>query len=240
MKELVNVLTVGNIHHVNNSKDNKLKGEKDKVQFSSTYTAPCYCPIRCPWKGHGCYGEKNNCNIHFQNVAKRLTGTPVSMLPSQVFSVGCGQYVRINVTGDMAIPGTSDLSQEFVNTVIKAYPREYVIELYTYTHCTLNARNLQIMRDAIARGFVINASCERHAQVKKAVHNGVPAVLVVKYMPESKIEKDGLTYVKCPNQVNPDYKCLHCQKCMRGDRREVVVFEYHGQAKAPDFLMETV
>ena len=34
MKELVNVLTIGNIHHVKNSKDSKLKGEKDKVQFS--------------------------------------------------------------------------------------------------------------------------------------------------------------------------------------------------------------
>lgn len=239
-KELVNVLTVGNIHHVNDSQDKKLKGEKDKVQFSSTYTAPCYCPSSCPWKGHGCYGEKGNCNIHFQNVAKRLTGTPVSMLPSQVFSVGCGLYVRINVTGDMAIPGTDDLSSDFVETIIKAYPREHVKELYTYTHCALSERNLHIMRLAIARGFVINASCERHEQVKKAIQNGVPAVLVVKHMPESKVEKDRLTYVKCPNQVNPDCKCLHCKKCMRGDRREVVVFEYHGQAKAPDFLMETV
>ena len=136
------------------------------------------------------------------------------------------------MTGDMAIPGTDDLSQEFVNTIIKAYPREYVTELYTYTHCALNERNLHIMRVAIARGFIINASCERHEQVKKAIQNGVPAVLVVKHMPNSKVEKDGLTYVKCPNQVNPDCKCLHSKKNMLGDRREVVLFEYKGQPKA--------
>lgn len=240
MRELVNVLTIGNIHHVRNTKDSKLKGEKDKVQVSSTYTAPCYCPVRCPWKGHGCYGESGHCDIHFRNVAQRITGTPISLLPSQVFSVGCGQVVRINVTGDMAIPGTSDISHEFVETVISAYPRNFVKELYTYTHCELNPHNLKIMRDAITRGFVINASCERHEQVKKAIQNGVPAVLVVKYMTENVIEKEGIKYVKCPNQISQKNKCLHCKKCMQGTRREVIVFEYHGQGKAPDFLLETV
>lgn len=240
MKDLTNVLTVGNIHHVKNTRDSKLKGDNDKVQVSSTYTAPCYCPIRCPWKNHGCYGEKGNCNIHFRNVAMRRTGTPINLLPNQVFSVGCGPIVRINVVGDMAIPGTSELSKEFVDTVISAYPRHFVQELYTYTHCELNSRNLKIMRDALAKGFVINASCERHAQVKTAIENGVPAVLVVKYMPKNFVEKDGVKYVKCPNQISQKNKCLRCKKCMQGDRREVIVFEYHGNATAPNFLMETV
>jgi hypothetical protein len=240
MKELLDVLTVGNIHHVPNTEDSKLKNKGDKIQFSATWTAPCYCPTRCPWKGHGCYGEHGNCNMHFRNVAKRLTGTPINLLPSQVFSRGCGQYVRINVVGDMAIPGTSELSSAFVETIISAYPRTFIKELYTYTHCDLNSHNLKIMREAIARGFVINASCESHEQVKKAINNGVPAVLVVKYMTKNVIEKEGIKYVKCPNQINQKNKCLHCKKCMQGNRREVVVFTYHGKSKAPDFLKETV
>lgn len=242
MKELVNVLTIGNGNHVAETKDAKLKEEGDKsISFSGLYTSWAYCPGRCPWAKTGhCYGRNGNCYKHFRDVSEGKTGTPVSMLPAQVFAKGCGQYVRVNITGDMAIPGTDDLSQEFVDTIIRAYPREFVMELYTYTHCALSGRNLHIMRDAIARGFTINASCERPEQVKKAIANGVPAVLVVKHMPESKLEKDGVTYIKCPNQVKGTNKCAHCKLCMHGDRRECVVFEYHGKRKAPDFLMETV
>lgn len=237
--ENLDVLTMGDIHHVPNTGNAKLKDKKlDKVQFSCTYTSKCYCPKRCPWKGNGCYGETGNCNIHSQAVAKRETGTPVSLLATQVFYRGCGQYVRINVTGDMAIPGTNILSREFVEAVIQAYPRNFVVRLYTYTHCSLNTSNMKVMKEALEKGFIINASCERVSQVKRAVKAGLPAVLVVKHMDKPMLEKDGIQYVKCPNQCDGT-KCLHCGLCMKA-RKQVVVFEYHGRKTAPSFLMETL
>lgn len=205
---------------------------------TALYSSRNTCPIRCPYKGCGCYGEQGPCNCVALKVDQRKWGVPASMLAEQVCQRGVLDIVRVNVVGDMAIPHTNHLNGEYVKLIAKTYNKSQV---YTYTHCSLSTRNIKIMQEALHTGFVINASCEKFREVHKALDSGLPATIVVKKMTENTKVINGIKYIKCPNQVTKGkIQCRECKLCMKGNRKEVVVFEWHSRVKPPKVVMESL
>lgn len=230
----IEALAMGNVSHVKNS------GDRKTGRISVTYASQCYCPTRCPMHKHGCYGEAGHCGCYGWKVNHGIVGTPASMLPEQVYKKGCKETVRLNVVGDMAIPGTSVLNREMVKMYRKAYPSEYVPTLYTYTHCEFTGDTVRTIKEALEEGFVINLSCEDMGDAMSASDLGVPAVLVVKHMDVPRKVIADRTFVKCPNQASDGrVQCKDCKLCMKA-RKEIVVFEWHNSKPAPECVMETL
>lgn len=89
--------------------------------------------------------------------------------------------------------------------------------------------------------IITNASCEKLREVHKALDSGLPATIVVKKMTENTKVINGVKYIKCPNQVTKGkIQCRECKLCMKGNRKEVVVFEWHSRVKPPKVVMESL
>lgn len=216
--------------------------DKKTGAIGTTYSSYALCPAQnCPWHAK-CYGRHYPCALHANRVTAGKAGMPWEILSYQVKVKGVNPYmVRVNVTGDMCRPGTDDLWADLVQAHRDAF--KDTMYLYTYTHARLTSENLRIMRDMGEQGFTINASCETHAQVKKALKAGVPAVLAVVDQPQGTVVRDGVKYTTCPAAGKRGITCATCRMCVDFKRDAVVVLPYHGRGKKdvpPDFLMPYV
>lgn len=68
--------------------------------ISQTYTCHSTCPVCCPFRGHGCYGECGHVSIHWKH-----TDVPVSDLVRVMTEKGHTKILRHNVAGDMCKVG---------------------------------------------------------------------------------------------------------------------------------------
>lgn len=215
--------------------------------MSATYTSCNTCPNRCPFKHDPinkekdgpCYAKYGPCGMHNRAVSAGITGVAPEELKAKIKSGAHCSTVRHNVSGDIAIPGTDDIDENLVKTLCDAFKG---MEAYTYTHCEQNDKNLKIMKESTKNGLVINASCEKLEEVKKAMNEGVPAVIAVNSMKEKAATVDGVKIVRCPNWDNKEKTCSSCRLCMMKERKFAIAFPVHGpQAKKvqkSDLLMD--
>lgn len=212
-------------------------GNKKTGDISQTYSACNTCPMSCPFKGHGCYGENFTTRQHWKRAncnSKTLAGTMTEK--------GHTRIVRHNVAGDMCKPGTSELDPVLIHDLIKAW-KSVGVTAYTYTHADKVQGNFTHVRHAIRHGFVVNMSCETMEQVKACHDNDIPAVLAVyEWTTKDKVTRriNGITYRLCPASYDKNMTCRDCGKCWKKGRKEVIVFPAHGNGKKKTrgFLMD--
>lgn len=208
---------------------------KKTGDISQTYSEPKTCPVSCPFKGHGCYGENFTTRKHWvqSNCTSKTIGDAME-------SKGHTKVLRHNVAGDMCIYGTGELDGELIRDLSRAYKG---IKAYTYTHADKTYMNFYLIHKAAEQGFVINMSCETLGQVIECRENHVPAVLAVyEWTAKDKVTRriNGITYRLCPASYDKNMTCRDCGKCWKKGRKEVVVFPAHGTGKKKtwDFLMD--
>lgn len=207
-----------------------------------TYSTPESCPVRCPFKGSGCYGENfhtrrqwaradNAADPRFIKCAAEMAAAltnAAALRPEGVI------LFRHNVAGDIARPGTSEIDadalSELSNGVERANGALRVIGrsvlAYTYTHCEIDDYAAALIS---AADIVINASCETVAECKNAAPYGVPAVMACADPDAAKaaLKAGGLNAVQCPAQTH-DTNCDKCRLCARKTRKSVILFALHG------------
>lgn len=193
--------------------------------ISQTYTTNNTCPTRCPFKHSGCYVENFTTKMAWDK-AEKVGVTPKEL--AKLVKEFSTSIIRHNVGGDIAMEGTSDIDEKLVTDLCEAYKGK---KAYTYTHCTVNARNIAIAKEAISKGFVINSSVETLSQAKRCHEYGVPCVLACAGMSKPHIKKEGLTLMRCPATIDKEMTCAKCGKCLKKDRKSIITFPAHGARK---------
>lgn len=200
--------------------------------ISQTYSSPDTCPKSCPFKGNGCYASYGKCKIHWDSKKDFI---PIEKLKEKVQELST-YIIRHNVAGDIAKKNTDRIDKELLSALVEAYEGK---KAYTYTHCKVSPYNFRIAKEAIEKGFVINFSCETIEQVKKVLKANLPAVMAVSSMEKDIVKKDNILFRKCPAD-GLNITCRDCKICTKANRKEVIVFEAHGNGRkrASSFLIK--
>lgn len=231
--------------------------------MTTTYTQRSEtCATNCPFNnGNGCYGDSfrlamqdnrfgnssNDASIHTTVLSayEALRNAALRQLLSNLKQGDSSSkiYARLNIAGDFAIKGTSELDYvtlcktRFITNAVYGLlyilGAEYVA--YSYTHCNQDTSNDVILRNTALYHLIINYSCETITQVIGANRVNVPSV-IVSTNPEQTIATlkayHGIKAVKCRNQTESHKTCKECGLCAIPERKFPVVIKVHGNKAA--------
>lgn len=193
-----------------------------------TYSARWTCPVRCPFRGGGCYADGvRTCKV-WDSADGGARALDLAGLVEALKAVPPGVLLRHNVAGDCARPGTSELDADLVRDIVDVYAAARV-RPYSYTHCVIDEKASACLREAAASGFVVNASVETASAADAALDQGVPACITVpdfESMPRR--TPAGRRIVPCPAQLREGMTCMRCELCARKGRSTVIAFAAHG------------
>lgn len=221
-----------------------------------SYSHRSTCPNRCPLKGNGCYVDSYHTSRQWdrcddeedKRYIRNGHDLTLDLMSAVVLHSKRDEksiLFRHNVAGDIALPDSDLIDGERLNTIVKACNEvSSILNIklmgYTYTHCNLSIGNIKKVKDAQAKGFVVNFSCETIEEVKKVKSAGCNAVLTPVNPQETvkALKTEGLKAVQCPAQTNEDMNCKRCKLCAR-NREAVVIFAVHGNCskKAKKVIM---
>lgn len=212
------------------------EGEDDEAKACEAIHDPC--PLRCLFCHHGCYAENYTVLHWWKDTAKN--GKKASEMLEEIENTAHLPILRHNVAGDLSTPGSSTINADLVIFLTYLY-KMLRLKAYTYTHCTIDNNSIEVIKKAIKNGFIINASTERPEQAKRAMENGIPAVMAVNDMEKEEEIIDGIKYKKCKFNCDKT-QCCNCKWCLNAKRDFVVVFPVHGtkakQVKKDGFLKD--
>ena len=204
------------------------KSQNSKTgNISQTYSTPNTCPLRCPFKNNGCYAENFYTKMVWKKTEK-FGADPKELKEIIQKSKHHSSIIRHNIAGDIAIPCTNNIDAKLVNILCDAYKN---CNAYTYTHCEISKENIQIVKDACKKGFVINFSTETVEDAKKCIENGVNCVMTCNTILNKVVEKNGIKFVQCPATLDKEKHCANCKLCLLKERKFVIVFPIHGNGK---------
>ena len=193
--------------------------------MSVTYTTDNTCPDRCPFKNNGCYAKNFPCCLQWKKAAQK--GVTPEKLPEVVKNSAHTEVIRHNVAGDIAKNNSNYIDADLVNNLIKAYKN---LKAFTYTHCSIVKKNIDIVLKAMQAGFIINFSTENVKDLKKAMQAGCNAVIACNSMKNNIVVKDGIKIVKCPATYKDNIHCVNCGLCAK-KRDFAIAFPVHGNGK---------
>lgn len=188
------------------------------------------CPDSCPLKSNGCYANGGPLLRHWREVNKGNRGNQWNEFIQNVSALPMKWKFRHNQAGDL--PGNNekiDLKKlDELSTVVQK--RNLVA--WTYTHKPLNKNNLNAIKKAISKGFVINASADNLKEADSFKEKGIPVVVVLpKDSPDTVYTPNGNKVVVCPAQRFEKTNCSNCLLCHKKDRSVIVGFRSHGNGK---------
>lgn len=210
-----------------------------------SYSARSTCPNRCPLKRNGCYADNYHTSRQWdrcENVAdpryvsnyKDLTLALIEAIAPRAKRGVAEVLFRHNVAGDIAHENSNIIDASRVNTIADACKSAgelvgVTVRGYTYTHCSISARNAEVIHEALAKNFIINFSCETVGEVMKA--NELECYNVIASIDPEETIRDlkavGIKAVQCPAQTHDNVSCESCKLCSR-PRVTTVVFKIHG------------
>jgi len=201
--------------------------------IATTMTSADSCPATCPFNnGGGCYAASGPTAIHWGKLSRGETGSDWWGLMWQIKDAKLkpGTLLRHNVAGDLPhTDGRLDL------TVVRHLTEIFLgakLRPFTYTHHRQDNYNLEVIREAITKGFTVNLSCDSEEQASARHRDGFPAVCVVPSTDTRKSWRDesGTRFQTCPAQLKDGITCETCQLCTVADRACVVAFRSHGNS----------
>lgn len=221
-----------------------------------SYSARSTCPNRCPLKGNGCYADSyhtsrqwDRCNDEEdRRYIRNGNDLTLDLMSAVAIHAKRGEksiLFRHNVAGDIALPNSDMIDGERLNAIVESCNKvssNLNIKLmgYTYTHCNLPIGNIEKVKDAQAKGFVVNFSCETIEEVKEVKLAGCNVVMTSVNPNETikELKEDGLKALQCPAQTTDGMNCKKCKLCARA-RDAVIIFEVHGNGskKAKKVIM---
>lgn len=203
-------------------------GDKKTGPVSAWYTSENTCPNTCPFKGNGCYAENFHCHMAW----KKATN-PLEDCYQKSEEVGLLDLMRLNIAGDLAIPGTSKINLALVDWLIRRFGGR--TKAWGYTHCRPDAFNKAVVQYANANGLALSFSVESLKKAQELQAEGVPVVVAT-----DKIKATDNTYHLCQGGKN-GVNCRKCRICLNSSREKIVVFNLHGtKAKAARKAVEGI
>jgi len=192
-----------------------------------TTTERASCPSTCPFYDKGCYAKSGPLALHWRKVSNGERGTDWQGLCKFVSQLPAKQLWRHNQAGDLPHDSGDINFSDMVELVLANHGKRG----FTYTHHVLNDHNAAIIKAANDHGFTVNVSTESKADAVSAYNQGLPAVVVVPSDHANTAEHEGVKFVTCPAQTNDTMTCSECGLCSQADRKCVVMFKAHGNAK---------
>tara|TARA_B100001250_G_scaffold171325_1_gene147549 strand:+ start:958 stop:1494 length:537 start_codon:yes stop_codon:yes gene_type:complete len=163
--------------------------------------------------------------MHWDKVSSGERGTDWKGLCDFVEGLPTQQLWRHNQAGDLP-HSLGMINPDYMSQLVTANTGK---RGYTYSHHKLSPLNVEVLKDANAKGFTVNASCETLEQVDNAIYKGLPAVLVVANDKEvPKATPKGTPIKVCPAQTQDSMSCAQCKLCSVAGRRCAVAFLTHG------------
>lgn len=192
-----------------------------------TTTERSSCPSTCPFYGKGCYAKSGPLALHWRKVSDGERGTDWQGLCKFVSQLPAKQLWRHNQAGDLPHDSGDINFSDMVELVLANHGKRG----FTYTHHVLNDHNAAIIKAANDHGFTVNVSTESKDDAVSAYNQGMPAVCVVPSDHTDTAVHEGVKFVTCPAQTNDTMTCSECGLCSQADRKCVVMFKAHGNAK---------
>ena len=187
------------------------------------------CPTSCPLRGGGCYAEFGNVRVHWQRVA---TDRAVSWQEfcRSIAALPPDTLWRHNEAGDLPGFGDALLTSALEQLVEANHGRRG----FTFTHKPLRrAEERKAIALANARGFTINLSANslEHADELAALAIGPVVVVLPSDAPTKLATPEGRTVIVCPAETS-GLTCATCGLCSKPQRKAIIGFRAHGQARA--------
>jgi len=206
-------------------------GNSQTGAIPTTVTERESCAPTCPFLDKGCYGKYHLQGVHWRAVSDHERGVSWDEFISKVRKFVPDQLWRHNVTGDL--PHTfGDIDSPKVDALVRANRNK---RGFTFTHHVLNSHNLQVIKNANARGFTINASTESVEVADKVMsEHGIPAVAVIPSTESRRFfhTESGRKVIVCPAKIHKGkVNCSTCGLCQQSDREFIIAFPAHGTAK---------
>lgn len=189
------------------------------------------CPDACPLKAKGCYAEAGNyTRLHWDRVDSGTAGIAWDEFLGKVAALPVGSLWRHNVAGDL--PGDGDaIDTRALADLATANEGK---RGWTYTHKPMTTTNLGAVAAANLHGFTVNASADTLAEADELADLMLPVVIVLdaaEGVRHDLTTPAGRKVATCPATYRDDVTCASCGLCQRQDRKVIVGFPAHGNAK---------
>jgi len=201
------------------------------------------CPSSCSLAGdQGCYAEAGfHTRLHWDRLSSGATGISPAALIKQVLALPAGVLFRHCVAGDQWPDPADPLRIDQALLLQLARATRHLRAAWSFTHYPMSPENQAALRQAAAKGLVVNASTESRRAAAALVRQGIPAVCVVPSDAPAVFHHEGVRFVACPacrSGAGPRIQCSSCggrfglPLCAQADRPFVISFPAHGARAA--------
>lgn len=216
-------------------------------KIPTSYSPRETCPDTCPLKNGKCYGENFPIRLHWDRYSKDGIDNWSDFINDLKSwrKYYKGNLWRHNIVGDLI----NDKDNNNKIDVKKLYQltqanKGGAVICYTHLHTVKNKAgkkrlsryNLNRIKEAIKRGFMINLSASDVKEADKLADTGIPTTAVLPYTKKdydnNKIDvknlktPKGRKIVVCPEQTH-NIKCLDCKLCSNQKRETIIGFLSH-------------
>ena len=197
------------------------------------------CPDVCPLKESGCYAKSGALNIHWDRLSNPDHGLSWDEFCDKVSTIPQGSIWRHNQAGDLP-PDTQ--FNGVMSYLIDYYNMQRLIIAnngkmgFTYTHHSMKtSANRDVVKLANNNGFTINLSANNLEHADWLMSLNIGPVVVIQDAKEGERHDThtpaGHRVVTCPATYMEAVTCQSCKLCARADRKVIVGFPAHGNAK---------
>ncbi|MFN5161008.1 MAG: hypothetical protein ACK5IA_03870 [Cyanobacteriota bacterium] len=214
-------------------------GKTDPIAVSST--SRLTCPSSCPLAGdQGCYAEAGfHTRLHWDRLSRGQVGATAAAFIQQVAALPAGVMFRHCVAGDQWPDPADPLRIDQALLLKLARATRHLRAAWSYTHFPMSPANQATLRQAAARGLVVNASTESRSVAAGLQRQGIPAVCVVPPDAPAVFRHEGVRFVACPaSRSGRKVQCISCggrfglPLCAQAERGFVITFPAHGARAA--------
>ena len=217
-------------------------GKTGPIAVSSTSRRTC--PSSCPLAGdQGCYAESGfHTRLHWDRLSRGESGLPAAAFIKQVLALPAGILFRHCVAGDQWPDAADPLRIDQALLLQLARATRHLRAAWSFTHFPMGPENQAAVRQAAAKGLVVNASTESRSVAAALVRQGLPAVCVVPPDAPAVFHHEGVRFVACPasrrGKGGRKIQCISCggrfglPLCAQADRQFVITFPAHGSRAA--------
>ncbi|MFM7549481.1 MAG: hypothetical protein ACKO8I_11570 [Cyanobacteriota bacterium] len=207
------------------------------VSSTSRSTCPSSCPLAAD---QGCYADAG---FHTRLQWNRLSAGRIGVSPeafiAQVRALPAGVLFRHCVAGDQWPEPADPLRIDRALLLQLAGASRHLRAAWSYSHMPMDAVNQATVKQAAARGLVVNASTESRTVAAELHRQGIAAVCVVPAGTPPVFEHQGVRFIECPHsRSGGTVQCIGCggrfgiPLCAQAARPFVVTFPAHGARAA--------
>jgi hypothetical protein len=182
------------------------------VYSTSRRTCPSSCPLA---RDQGCYAEAGvHTRLHWDRLSRGESGLTAAVFIKQVLALPAGILFRHCVAGDQWPDPSDPLRIDQALLLQLARATRHLRAAWSFTHFPMGPENQAAVRQAAARGLVINASTESRSVAAGLQRQGIPAVCVVPSDAPAVFHHEGVRFVACPasrqGRCGRKVQCISC------------------------------